>query len=646
MNEPSASHVSTYLPVIIARKVSSKINHHSLTSRLLKVCASLLFGLILGSASIGINAQDSNALFSNNSLSSNPFAVQQDDFLPVDEAYQLSVRQNDTSIIAEWIVADNYFLYGEQFRFAINGNTVNTSRTPGEISFDTIFEKDVEKYYVYTQSVIDKSEIVIPSTESETSTFILSVTYQGCADAGLCYPPEQKQFAVSTIDFSVTPILTTPAVQGLESAASQPVLLPPSPNSTTSANNGSGIAFTLLMLGSALLGGILLNLMPCVFPVLSIKALSLANNHDRTSRIQHAWSYTLGCLLTFVVVAGVLLMIRHAGSAVGWGFQLQSPAVITLLIFLFFIMGLSLSGFVTFGAKWMGVGQALTQGNQRSHSFFTGVLAAVVASPCTAPFMAPALGYALTQPTWIALSIFACLGVGMALPFLLLSYVPQLNRYLPAPGAWMNTFKQAVAFPLYITCVWLLWVLGQQIGNDGVAIVALGAISIVFAIWLIQKKASWSPALTLTAIALMGIIAWNSQHQPTISGTQANDGHWQTYNESTLSALRQDGRAVFVNLTADWCITCKVNEKVVFTPDTLARMKANDIQLLEGDWTNYNAEITTILSQYGRGGVPLYLFYPANPNAHTSKAGSTQTEALILPQILTPNMIETLINET
>jgi thiol:disulfide interchange protein DsbD len=543
----------------------------------------------------------------NEPSTSNPFTPQEETFLAVDEAYHLEVRQTDTHIIAEWMIADKYFLYGEQFRFSINGETVAATRKPGKISYDEIFEKEVEKHYVYTKSSIDKSQLSLPQEATQ-----LSITSQGCADAGLCYPPETKTYNIDTHSIA------------LDVAPAQNNSINQTTNNTHDLDRTppSSIAIMLLF---ALTGGALLNLMPCVFPVLSIKALSLIKHTDQRSRILHGWSYTAGCLTTFVVIAGILLAIRHAGAAVGWGFQLQEPAIITFLSLLFFIMGLSLSGLIQFGARYMGVGQSLTQGKELSHSFFTGVLAAVVASPCTAPFMASALGYALTQTNGIALSIFAAIGLGMALPFLLLSYSPQLSRLLPQPGAWMDTFKQALAFPLYITSAWLLWVLGHQAGNNAVILVILGAITITFAFWLNQKKPNWTlPIYAVTALLIASII-WNNKQ-----GTQTPNNHasyWQPYTAKTLADLRQNNAAVFVNLTADWCITCKINEKRVFTPSTLQAMKDKGIHLLEGDWTQHNPEITELLNQYRRGGVPLYLLFSAN----------NDVEAQILPQLLNPS---------
>jgi thiol:disulfide interchange protein DsbD len=243
--------------------------------------------------------------------------------------------------------------------------------------------------------------------------------------------------------------------------------------------------------------------------------------------------------------------------------------------------------------------------------------------------MATALGYALTQPTPIALLIFAALGFGMALPFLLLSHLPQLNRLLPKPGQWMETFKQAVAFPLYLTSIWLLWVLGQQVGSDGIILTMLGALAILFSLWLAGIKPHWkSIAAALSCIVIVSIM-WQNNHYSENNPQTAKGAHslWEPYTANTLAQLRNNNATVFVNLTADWCITCKWNEKRVFTNDTLQAMKDKGVYLLEGDWTRYNEEITALLDEYGRGGVPLYLLFKGEKN----------TPATILPQILNPN---------
>lgn len=540
----------------------------------------------------------------------------EEDFLPVEEAYQLSITRQPEGLSLDWVIADAYFLYGEQFRFTVNDKTVEADIPDGLIQYDPIFEKDVEKHYQFVQARILNTDL--------PERFSLEVTSQGCADAGLCYPPYIQTFAVDgniiteVSDNSIssdTPKVT--ANEGTLNLGATPI-------------QPADLTTILAMLAFAIVGGSILNLMPCVLPVLSLKALSLANS--KQSHRMQGLAYTIGVLSTFIFIAAILLFIRTAGQSVGWGFQLQSPGFITLLIFLFFTMGLVLSGFMTIGTRWMGMGQGLTQGEGLKQSYFTGVLAAVVASPCTAPFMAPALGFAITQPWFTAILIFAGLGFGMALPLLLLSYLPQLARWLPQPGAWMDTFKQAMAFPLYLTAIWLLWVLSRQLGADTAILVITAALLMLFIIWLGKKSALLANVTGLAVIVLAISMSWyNSQSRPVIASTSASE--WEPYNEQRLSDLRQQGRPVFINLTADWCITCLANEKLVFTDNTIEMMKNKGIVLVKGDWTNYDATITRLLEKYRRGGVPLYLLYPAEANA----------PAIVLPQILTPQKFKSTI---
>jgi thiol:disulfide interchange protein len=545
-------------------------------------------------------------------------------FLPVEQAYQLTVSRlgSNNGLELSWFIADKYYLYGEQFKVSINNQRIEVNLPIGVTEYDQTFEKDVEKHY--RQAIVSIDQDQLPKHQG----YELTVISQGCADAGLCYPPQTERFSI-------------------DSAGISPVIFDDS-NSNRLNNNSAdtkvdedvigvnvSMATIFYMIAFALIGGALLNLMPCVLPVLAIKALALTNS--KTNHRIQGWSYTMGAITTFVIIATLLLVIRAAGQAVGWGFQLQSPGFVTILFYLFLVMGLSLSGLVSFGARWMSAGQNLTQGSGLSQSYFTGVLAAVVASPCTAPFMAPALGFAITQPWSIALLIFASLGFGMALPLLLLSYTPALNKFLPKPGTWMETFKQALAFPLYITAIWLLWVLSRQLGPNITALIIFGGLAIVFIYWLGQKSKRFFPATGLIAIIIVTVMSWHTSRQEPLlaSISTANSLTWEAYNEERLASLRDAGKAVFINLTADWCITCLANEQVVFTDSTLAIMRAKNITLLKGDWTNYDPQITKLLEKYKRGGVPLYLLFPAEIN----KA------PIILSQILTPNGFSDAINE-
>ena len=385
-----------------------------------------------------------------------------------------------------------------------------------------------------------------------------------------------------------------------------------------------------LTLGFALLGGLILNLMPCVFPVLAIKAVSVLENRrgDPAAERRHALAYTSGVVLSCVAVAGAILLLRAGGQQLGWGFQLQAPVFVALLAYVMLALGLSLSGLVQFGTRLMGVGQQLVEQGGYAGTFFTGVLAVVVASPCTAPFMGTALGFALTQPAAIAVLVFATLGLGLALPFLLLGFFPALGAWLPKPGPWMETFKQLMAFPLYLTAVWLLWVLGRQAGIDAVALVLCGLVLLAFALWL------WSGAgrlrRTLAALTALGAFALLAHPDIEVRAERpaAAAEAGEPWSPARVAELRAQGRLVFVNFTADWCITCKVNEKVVFGSAEVRRVLAErNVAWLTADWTSPDPVITAELARHGRSGVPLYLLY--GPHG----------EPEILPQVLTPAIV-------
>lgn len=412
------------------------------------------------------------------------------------------------------------------------------------------------------------------------------------------------------------------------------------------------IATFLAAIGLAFLGGVVLNLMPCVFPVLSIKALSLLQHPDRSrsQRIAHGSAYTLGVVLSFVALAGLLLALQATGREIGWGFQFQQPAFVLLLGGLLFAVGLNLLGVFEVGQGLAGIGGQLAEKEGLAGSFFTGVLATVVATPCTAPFMASAVGYALTQPPAVVLTVFTSLGLGLAAPYLLLSTWPALQRRLPRPGPWMLRFKQALAFPMFASVVWLVWVLAQQTGPDGVA-VALGALlAIGMAGWVLgtaqfsggSGDGNW-PRIgrglaALIVLATAGIGAWSlpeggSGGASSVSSDQghgANGATWEPFSQARLDALRAEGKPVFVNFTAAWCITCLVNERTALGQDrVLSTFKAQGITYLKGDWTHQNPEITRVLSHHGRSGVPLYLFFGAGQD----------TPATVLPQVLTPDAV-------
>ena len=408
---------------------------------------------------------------------------------------------------------------------------------------------------------------------------------------------------------------------------------------------GAAPALPVLVL-LAILGGLILNLMPCVFPVLSIKAIGLveqAKKHPAAVRTK-GLVFAAGVISSMLCLAAVLLALRAGGEQIGWGFQLQSPLFVTLMIYLLLAVGLNLSGVFEVGGGLAGVGDGLTQGDSYRSAFFTGVLTTLVATPCTAPFMAAAVGAALTQSPVIALGIFAALGAGLALPYLLLSFAPWMRRALPKPGAWMDTLKQIFAFPMYASAAWLLWVLAQQTSSIGLGAALAGAILVALAAWAYQKS-KWSSTggrmaalLTAMAAVLLAIVlpvrfAAVAAVSPngTSAAAEAVDA-WQPYDAARVAQLNARGQPLLVNFTASWCLTCLVNERNAFADAAVQKIfLGKGVTLMKGDWTNRDPAITKALADFGRAGVPLYV-------AYNSKPGSTAP--VVLPQLLTANIVQ------
>jgi thiol:disulfide interchange protein DsbD len=378
-------------------------------------------------------------------------------------------------------------------------------------------------------------------------------------------------------------------------------------------------------LALALLGGLILNLMPCVFPVLSIKALALVNQGNHKAE---GLAYTAGVLASFAVLAAVLIALRAGGQQVGWGFQFHSPVFVLVVSYLLFLVGLNLSGFFDVGGSFTGIGSGLAARQGLAGSFFTGVLAAVVATPCTAPFMGAALAFALAQPAVVMLAVFLALGLGLALPFLVLAFWPAAQRWLPRPGAWMDTFKQFLAFPMYAAVVWLLWVLAQQAGPDGVALALGGLVLIAFALWVRRAgRGVLAGSVTVVSLALAVGMAWWIKPAP--AADVRAESAAEAYSAERLADLRAQNKPVFVNMTAAWCISCLVNERVALSrPEVHEAFAKAGVTYLKGDWTREDPKITAVLKAHGRSGVPLYLYYA--PGA---------AEAQVLPQILTPGLV-------
>lgn len=396
----------------------------------------------------------------------------------------------------------------------------------------------------------------------------------------------------------------------------------------------------------ALLGGFILNAMPCVFPVLSLKVMSLVQtgNHSRSERQTHGLAYTAGVISSFLVIAGVLIALRSAGEQIGWGFQLQSPWFVAGLVYLLFVLGMSMSGILEFGGSLQNLGSGLFREHHPvRNSFLTGVLATVVATPCTAPFMGTAMGVALGQSAPVALLIFLVMGLGLALPFLLIAFVPALAALLPEPGSWMARLKEALAFPIYLTAVWLIWVFSHQSGGDAASALLVGLVMLAFAAWAWKVSVSSARPFIYRSLSLITIIFAIVMFRIAVQmvGPEAQslgnaidnidqdaDLSEVVFSEQVLQQALEDDRTVFTNMTADWCITCKVNERVALESEKVKEAFAvNEVLYLKGDWTNSDPNITAYLEQFQRNGVPLYVVY---------KKGARPE---VLPQILTPDRV-------
>lgn len=404
-----------------------------------------------------------------------------------------------------------------------------------------------------------------------------------------------------------------------------------------------GTATLAVALVFALIGGIILNLMPCVFPVLSIKALSLiklSEKHPERARL-NGLAYTAGVVLSFLAVAGILIAFKAAGSQIGWGFQLQNPAIVGGLAYLLFIIGLNLAGFFEISGHFGNLGNKLAGGEGLLSAFFTGILATIVATPCTAPFMAAALGFALIQPAYVALLIFGVLGFGLALPYLVLSFIPALRTRLPKPGHWMVTFRQFLAFPMFASSAWLIWVLSQQAGPVGVLGALMGLVLIAFGLWLLRLSGGKLWLILLAALsfllALGTLPAQTVSAVPVTAGAEKPAEFGRAFTPDKLEELLQNGtRPVFVEMTAAWCITCKLNHAAALNiKSTKALFDKNDIAYLVGDWTNQDETITQYLNSFGRNGVPLYVYYGPR-DEETGK----RPDPVVLPQILTPGTVK------
>jgi thiol:disulfide interchange protein DsbD len=413
----------------------------------------------------------------------------------------------------------------------------------------------------------------------------------------------------------------------------------PTPASNSPVGATSSVT-TLTAIGLAFLGGIILNLMPCVFPVLFLKGLALvqSSGQERKHLRSHGLVYTLGILVSFWIIVGVLLALRAGGSQAGWGFQLQSPVFLTFLAAGIFFFALSLAGLFDIGLSLTSVGGDLAQKQGYTGSFFTGVLATVVATPCTAPLMGAAIGFALAQPAPITFAIFTALALGLAAPYLLLSFQPAWTRILPRPGAWMEIFKQLTAVIFFATVIWLVYVYGSLFaggpsGGQGTYRVALllGCfLMLAIAGWVLGKwPARWTSTIAAILIAVLGLAIPLYQPKDTTLV-------WSSYSQQSLDQARAAGHPVFIDFTAAWCLSCQVNERLVLkSSEVQHQFSKNHVTLLRADWTQYDPAITQQLASINRSGVPTYVIYPAPLNSAPD----------VLPELLTKDIVLTALEK-
>ncbi|WP_295363798.1 protein-disulfide reductase DsbD [Arenimonas sp.] len=529
--------------------------------------------------------------------------------LPLPEAQAFRVEaivDTPDQLLLRFTPAPGYYVYRDRTSVRVQAEGIvagSPAWPPAQAHADEYFG-DVQ---VYFEPVDVPLPLLRQHTRAVPATVVVEL--QGCQTDGICYPPMTREVALE---------------------------LPEGGTIATAPTKAAPTLWLALLL--ALGGGLILNLMPCVLPVLSLKALSLAQGggDHRKARSQALW-YTAGVLASFAAVGAAALALRQAGLALGWGFQLQQPGVIAALALVMVAIGLSLSGVVSFGASLAGAGQSLTEKSGPAGDFFTGVLAVVVASPCTAPFMGTALAFAFAASPAVAIGVFLALGLGLALPFLLIGFVPALAARLPRPGAWMETFKHLMAFPMYLTAVWLLWVLAKQRGADAIGLALVGAVGLGLGLWLWEKarfKGALAKALAVLVIAasLWPVLA--VQRMPAPARAESVKEGAVEYSAERLEQLRRDGRVVFVNMTADWCVSCKANERTVLGRQGFrdALERAGAVYML-GDWTDVDPAITAFLESHQAVGVPLYVVYP--------KSG----EPRVLPTLLTQAIVDEALAE-
>ncbi len=563
------------------------------------------------SSSMNLNANKKTDLFGGTKIMTDSLP------LPAEQAFQFEAIVNTSNeLLLRFTPAPGYYLYRDKTK--INIVSDNNAVTAGELQWPPA-KSHKDEHFGDVAVFFDLVEAKLPLQlkDSKAHDITLKASFIGCQENGICYPPMKREITLS--------ILAGGKVGGI-----------PVAKTSVPFNAIAWIQALLLALG----GGLILNLMPCVLPVLSLKALSLvegADDHGK-ARGKALW-YTFGVMISFAIVGAIAIGLRHAGLALGWGFQLQQPVVVAVLALVMLGVGLSLSGVFQIGAGFAGVGQKLTESKGHKGDFFTGVLAVVVASPCTAPMMGGALAFAFATSPLLAISVFLALGLGLALPFLLIAFIPAFAKLLPKPGAWMETLKQVLAFPMYLTAAWLVSVIAAQRGSMGVMLILAGATAFAFALWL-WERTRYSEKKFSRVFVLLGLLAtaysvfaiYKIKEMPS---KQVTSESYVVFSTDALARLQKDKRQVFVDMTADWCITCKANEAAVFSRPAFKKLleETNTVYMV-GDYTNVDPEITKFLDLHKSVGVPLYVVYSAR-----------YPEGKVLPTIMTTNIIDQALRE-
>lgn len=598
--------------------------------------------------------------------------------LPSEQAFGFDAIASDgNTLLLRFSPAPGYYLYRDRISLKLEGSAgvlAATPRWPAAQSHRDEHFGDVSVYFNQVEVPLPLRRTV---TDAVDSTLV--VTFQGCQTDGICYPPMTRRVKLSIPAGKISAHAGQPAPRSemirplpagsaapREAANGTPLrLLPTVPNSEPARADVAGAqagfaadargdnalrtrppATTpdpdrsfLWVLLLALAGGLVLNLMPCVLPILSLKVLGLAQSGESAERARsHAMWYTLGVLVAFAVIGALMVGLRMLGNAVGIGFQLQHPGVVAALAYIMFAVGLSLSGVFTLGGGLGNLGQSLARRSGPAGDFFTGALACVVGSACVGPFMGGAVAYAFVATPVQAMAVFLFLGLGLALPFLLIGFVPALARRLPKPGPWMETLKHVLAFPMYATALWLLWVLGKQRGVDGMALALGGLLLLALGLWLFERsrwRSQRAAGLLGVLLAIAALVpVWGvTQLKPPARAAQATSENVVEYSPQLLDRLRADNRVVFVNMTADWCVSCKANERAVLSrPEFRELLRRTNAVYMRGDYTNVDPQITAFLDEHKAVGVPLYVVY--GPGAPPTVLPTLLTQAVVEEALL------------